>query len=255
MLPNALVARPLASAQLRHLAQAFHDKDMAAFRATYLAARRLALFVAVPASLVMAAVPETVARAVAFGKMDTPAAIHLVSLCISGMALVTVGETMETIAASACYARHDTRSPVVGMTIRLLIAGIGTAVTALAFEGPQRLWIVGGVAAAANIVDSTYMHFALTRALGKRDAGVSGLGAIILISAAAVVPAYLIASWFGDAQAGFAYDAGVAMAALAASVATYVLLNFLRGSEELSLILPFIRRSSSARVQPAWRKS
>jgi putative peptidoglycan lipid II flippase len=57
MLPNALVARPLAWAQLRHLAQAFHDKDMAAFRATYLAARRLALFVAVPVSLVIAVVP------------------------------------------------------------------------------------------------------------------------------------------------------------------------------------------------------
>jgi hypothetical protein len=76
----------------------------------------------------------------------------------------------------------------------------------------------------------------------------------MLVSAAAVVPAFLIASWLGDAQAGFIYDAVVAMAALGASVVTYVLLHFLRRSEELRLILPFIGRTSPARGQPAWRK-
>jgi putative peptidoglycan lipid II flippase len=251
LLPSSLVARPLAAAQLPPLARAYHNEDPAAFRAIYLAAQRLTLFVAVPASMVIAAVPETVARAVAFGKMGSPSAIYLVSLCIGGMALGTIGDAMQTVSFPACYARHDTRSPVVAMAIRLSIAGMGTAAAWFAFDGPQRLWIIGGVAAAANLAGAAYLHLALT---GKRDAGMSGLGAIMLVSAAAVVPAFLIASWLGDAQAGFIYDAVVAMAALGASVVTYVLLHFLRRSEELRLILPFIGRTSPARGQPAWRK-
>jgi putative peptidoglycan lipid II flippase len=253
-LPSGLVARPLSAAQLPPLARAYHNEDRASFRAIYLAAQRLTLFVAVPASLVIAAVPETVARALAFGKMGSPSAIYLVSLCIGGMALGTVGDAMQTVSFPACYARHDTRSPVVAMAIRLSIAGIGTAAAWYAVVGPQRLWIIGGFAAAANLAAATYLHLALTRTPGKLNAGLSGLGEMILVSAAAVAPAYLMASWFGNPFAGFTYHVVVAMAALSVSVVTYGLLHFLRGSQELSLILPFIGRTPLARGQPTWRK-
>ena len=69
-LPIALCARPLAAAQLPRLSRSIIEES-AAFDATYWNSPGLALFVAIPASLLFLSMPGTWARAVSFGEMHT----------------------------------------------------------------------------------------------------------------------------------------------------------------------------------------
>ena len=240
--PVALTALPLALAQLPRLSGNHHRNQLAEFRSTYWAGLRLVIFMALPASLILAVIPQTLARALAFGQMHSPTGIALLAACIGGLGIGVVGESMFTLVTSSCYARNEKSTPVRAMLLRLVVIGMGVAIARVALAGPQLLWTLGAVVSAGNIVAGAYLHSRLRRALrGIGPLGGIGIGELIL-AAVSVVPAVLLANWLGSDQATIFRAVLVALLALFGSATAYLSLHFLRGSLELKLVFPSIEQ-------------
>jgi putative peptidoglycan lipid II flippase len=260
--PVALTAMPLASAQLPRLSGNHHRNQLAEFRSTYWAGLRLVIFMAVPASLILATIPQTFARALAFGEMHSQTGIVLLAACIGGLGIGVVGESIFTLVTPSCYARNDKSTPLRAMLLRLLVIGMGIAVARAALVGPQLLWMLGAVVSAGNIAAGAYLHSRLQRALPNITT-LNGIGvAELIVAAVSIVPAVLLANWLGSDSATIFRMVLVALMAVAGSAAAYLCLHFLRGSPELKLVFPPIgqvrffggislRRPEAAASRPA----
>lgn len=239
--PVALTAVPLAAAQLPRLSESHHRDSLADFRKTYWAGLRLVLFFALPASALFAAIPHTLARAMAFGEMRGPTGTALLAACIGGLGIGVVGDAAMTLMTSACYARNDRSAPQRAMLLRLLAIAIGVALARLTLAGPQLLWAIGAAVSAGNLLAGAYLHAGLRRALGATElSGPLGISQIA-ITAAAIVPTLLVADWI-DADDASVFRMGGALVALAAGTIAYLVLHYLRGSLELELLVPKIGR-------------
>jgi putative peptidoglycan lipid II flippase len=260
--PVALTALPLSLAQLPRLSSNHHRNQLAEFRSTYWAGLRLVIFMALPASLILAVIPQTLARALAFGEMHTPTATVLLASCIGGLGIGVVGEAMFTLVTSSCYARNEKATPLRAMLLRFVVIGTGVAIARVALAGPQLLWTLGAVVSAGNIIAAAYLHSRLQRALPNIDfPSAIGAGELVL-AVVSVVPAILLANWLGSDHATIFRTVLVALMALFGSIAAYLSLHFLRGSLELKLVFPSIaqvrffgqislRRPKAAACHPA----
>ena len=77
----------------------------------------------------------------------------MVAASLAGLSLAVVGQTAFMIGTYACYARNDTRTPLMSMLVQTTIC-LGLASTALLLRGPAVLLVLGlalslSVAAAA----------------------------------------------------------------------------------------------------------
>jgi putative peptidoglycan lipid II flippase len=260
--PVGLTALPLSLAQLPRLSSNHHRNQLAEFRRTYWAGLRLVMFMALPASLILAVIPQTLARALAFGEMHTPAATVLLASCIGGLGIGVVGEAMFTLVTSCCYARNEKSTPLRAMVLRFVVIGAGVAIARVALAGPQLLWTLGAVVSAGNIIAAAFLHSRLQRALPKINfPSAIGVGELIL-AVVSVVPAVLLANWLGSDHATIFRTVSVALIALFGSITAYLSLHFLLGSLELKLVFPSIeqarffgrislRRPKAAASQPA----
>jgi putative peptidoglycan lipid II flippase len=253
--PVALTALPLASAQLPRLSGSHQRNQLAECHSTYWAGLRLLIFVALPASVILAVIPQTLARAVAFGEMHSAAGTALLAACIGGLGIGVIGESIFTLLTSSCYACNDKSTPLRAMLLRLVVIATGVVIVRSTLAGPQLLWTLGAAVSAGNVVAGAYLHAKLRRTL--TDTNLSGVigGGDLVLAAVAVVPALVVANWMGSADATNLEMVWVALIALLASAATYLTLHFLRGSLELELVfpnigrLPFFGQISSRRPQ------
>jgi putative peptidoglycan lipid II flippase len=233
-LPIALCARPLAAAQLPRLSRSFNEGTFAAFLATYRNSLGLALFVAIPASVLFLSMPGTWARAVAFGEMDTGLGVALITAVIATLGAGIIGETIMIVATSASYARRDAVSPLLAIIIRAAVAFGGMAIAFTLMSGTAVLWTLGAAVSAANLIAAAYLHH---RQVRKRPHGrwAGGLQVLGDLAAAAVTipPGMLLAARL-DAAIEAPYGGMVtAIAVLALSAAVYLSIQWLRGSEQL----------------------
>jgi putative peptidoglycan lipid II flippase len=239
----SLTALPLALAQLPRLSSSHHRNELAEFRSTYRAGLRLVIFMALPASLILAVIPQTLARALVFGEMHTPAAIVLVASCIGGLGIGVVGEAIFTLITSSCYARNERSTPLRAMLLRFVVIGTGVAIARAVLTVPHLLWTLGAVVSAGNIIAAAYLHSRLQRALPNINVpSAIGVGELIL-AAASVVPAVVLANWLGSDHATILRTVLVAIVALLGSVTAYLSLHFLRGSLELKVVFPSIEQA------------
>jgi putative peptidoglycan lipid II flippase len=93
------------------------------------------------------------ARAISFGRMDSDGGVVMVAVSLAALSLAVIGQTAFMIVTYACYARKDTRTPLMSMLVQTTIC-LGLASTALLLEGPAMLMVLGlafslSVAAAA----------------------------------------------------------------------------------------------------------
>ena len=238
--PVGLTALPLASAQLPRLSGDHHRNQLVEFRDTYWAGLRLVIFIALPASLILAVIPHALARALAFGEMHGPTGIALLAACIGGLGIGVVGESIFTLVTSSCYARNDKSTPLRAMLLRLVVVAMGIAIARHTLAGPQLLWTLGAVLSVGNIAAGAYLHSRMRRALPNiKPFGAISLSELIL-TAVSVVPAVLLANLLGcDLVTTYGRVSLVVMAVIG-SVTTYLALHFLRGSLELKLVFPSI---------------
>jgi putative peptidoglycan lipid II flippase len=248
-LPGALCARPIAAAQLPLLSHSFDRGDMAAFGRTYRAALALTGFVALPASLLCLAIPETLGRAVSFGEMAGPAGVALVSAALGSLGLGILGESALRVLTSASYACGDAILPLRAMMLHALLSFAGMAVAFGFMQGTAILWTLGLFTSAGNLLAAVFLHVRRRRMLPTvAESQARRLLGDLAASAAAIGAAVLVANWLGHgADTGY-QRFGIALAAIMVSGVCYLFAQWLRGSEELRELLGGIGQHGRAPV-------
>jgi putative peptidoglycan lipid II flippase len=197
----ALGATPVALSLLPRLARMHVDGDVTAFRNTLVHGYALGLFIAIPAAVGYLGLAIPIARAVSFGRMDTPNGVMLVAGALAALSLAVVGQTTFMIATYACYARKDTRSPLVSMLLQALTC-LGLAGIALTVDGTAVLVVLGVAYSTSIALAGLHLSMRLARDLGPAQARLAASLAKVSAGAAIMVgPAWLTATaldeWIG----------------------------------------------------------
>jgi putative peptidoglycan lipid II flippase len=125
----ALGATPVALSILPRLSRMHRDGDTDSFRETIARGYALGLFVTIPAAVGYLVLALPIARAISFGRMNTSAGVSLIAVSLAALSVAVVGQTIFMIASYSCYARMDTRTPLLSMTVQALacltLASIG----------------------------------------------------------------------------------------------------------------------------------
>jgi putative peptidoglycan lipid II flippase len=241
-LPVALCARPVAAAQLPRLSRSFQSGDLAGFHATYRSSLALAAFIALPAALLFAAIPYTLAQGVSYGEMATASGRALVAPAIGGLALGIIGETAFLVTTSASYARRDAATPFRGMAIRAALTFAGMAVAFTLMEGSAILWTLGLSLSGADLIAAAYLHYRQVRRLPRLPAGkLDRLLGDLVASLIAAMAGFAIAVWLADVATNQYESLGICIVALTASSLSYLLVQWMRGSAELQSLFSGIR--------------
>lgn len=242
MFPIALSAIPLGETELPRLSFRHQQQELRAFSKVYEGGLRLLMFVITPASLIAAAFPHLLAGAGAFGAMNSSFGIDLITGCLGGLAVGMIGEAAFMFTSSASYALHDTSAPFRAMALRLAVTcALAGAVRLVNPPVPHMMWLFGGSLAAANLLAGAYLCRKLRRHVPPEDKEGSGLAGALVLSAVALVPGLLLNLELGPVTAlGTPLRLGWALAISGVTLGAYATLQFVRGSRELSLLLPFV---------------
>jgi putative peptidoglycan lipid II flippase len=245
-LPVALFARPIAAAQLPTISA--HAGGAPTFRLVFEHATRLALFMAIPVSILYVALPTEIAGLVALGAMAHPEAIALIAAAVAGFGFGIVGESALVVAISAAYAIGDTRSPLTTAICRLCLTSAGIAYCSVAdHNAAATIWLLAISYSVPAWVGAIYLrHVVAGQANVTSDSGKWWLLSNALIAATAVVPSILICRWFvGPENPVFANLVAFAAAAILSGL-VYLFLQWATGSAELRSIFG-IRRMMALR--------
>jgi putative peptidoglycan lipid II flippase len=234
-LPVALCAAPLSAAQLPRLSRSFNEQDTTAFNATFLRSLALSRFVALPTSLLLLTISQTLAQAVAFGGMATVAGVSMIAACIGGLGPGVIGEAAMVVSTSASYARRDAVAPFRAMSIRAAIAFVGMGFALGVMDGISILWTLGLTVSAANLAAAAYLYRSVVRDLPAHKS--AHLIGEMTAAASSIVPGVFIAAWLNGPTASHYHRIGVATAAIAVSGALYAAIQWMRGSRELASLL------------------
>jgi len=234
-LPIALSAAPLASTQLPRLSRSVNEGNMTAFHATFRESVGLTRFFTLPAAFLLLAMPETLARAVAFGDMATTAGIAMIAVSIASLGPGVVGEGLVSISTSASYAQRNGMAPLRAMVVRTVIAVAAMVLALTVMDGVAVLWTLGLGMSAASLAAAFYLYRSVTRSAPAGGRRRHLFGELV----AAAVPVALggaLAMWWQTGVHGHYRDMGIALAAVAVSGVLYLLVQWLRGSHELRLL-------------------
>jgi putative peptidoglycan lipid II flippase len=235
-LPQGIFVMAISSATLPSLATFAARGETGELVATWAHGMRLALFVAIPCSVLLAAIGEpVVALLFERGHFDAEASHQTArALTWQGGAIFTVAATRQLV--PAFHALGDTRTPVMVSALDL-VAFIVLAVT---LRGPLGHVGISVAVAGSSAVQMVLLAYALKQKLGRIG------GAEIVSSAARVLLASLIAGAGGAALAHVLSPVfGRAAAGLAATVcfgALFVLAAWGLGARELGEIAAPLRR-------------
>ncbi|MCW2691046.1 MAG: putative peptidoglycan lipid flippase [Mycobacterium sp.] len=197
----ALGATPVALSLLPRLARMHVDGDAAGFRDTLVHGYALGLFIAIPAAVGYLGLAVPMARAISFGRMGTANGVMLVAGALAALSVAVVAQTAFMIATYTSYARKDTRSPLISMTLQALTC-LSLASIALTVHGTAVLVVLGLAYSTSIIVAALHLSVRLARDLGPGQARLgpslarTTFGAVVMIG-----PAWLVAraclAWIG----------------------------------------------------------
>lgn len=163
-LPTAIVTWPIARSLLPDLARYRAKGWMDLFRRELFRGVAMASFISVPIAAAYIALSFPIARAVAFGELDTSAGVRMVAFSLAALGIGVVGETWFILGTFAFYAAHDAHTP-----LRAMIVRVGVALTLMPFSwlthGPNALAIVGISVSAGSLAGALYVALRL-RAMG-----------------------------------------------------------------------------------------
>jgi putative peptidoglycan lipid II flippase len=229
-LPVALAAKPVATALLPRLARLFEYRARDLARDEFVRGLALACFVTLPAAVAYAVLAEPLSRAIAYGEMATPAGIAAVAVCLAALAPGVLGEGAFYVAASACFAMRDARSPLRSTIVRTAVALCGMAVACLLAPGTGVLVALALGVSAGHLAGAFHLERAFRAVLppgGERLA--PSLRRTLAGALLAVGPAYLVATELPEL-------AGVA-AACVLGVLVFAAVEGLLGSPELRWVV------------------
>ncbi|HZH27646.1 MAG TPA: lipid II flippase MurJ [Azospirillaceae bacterium] len=251
-LPVALVAVPLASAQLPRLSRAIAGSP-AAFRSLLAESLAFGRFLTLPAAFLLVALSEPLARAVTFGEMTTDAGVAIVAAGIGGLGLGVFGEASMSLLSSAAYARRKVAAPVWAMALRAVVAAAGTGLALGVMDGPSVLWTLGLGQSAGSLLAAAYLHRTLMRSrpanppegTARTRGGTRAFLGDMAIAALSMTAGGAVAFWIGSAPGGQAQAAGGVVVGAAIGGGLYLAIHWVRGSRELASLVSMIRGGPS----------
>ncbi len=138
----AIGVTPVALSLLPRLARMHLDGETTAFFDTLVRGLAMGLLVTIPAAVGYLVLAVPLARAISFGRMESGGGVAMIAVSLAALSLAVVGQTAFMILTYACYARKDTRTPLVSMLLQAIIC-LGLASTTLLVKGPAMLLILG----------------------------------------------------------------------------------------------------------------
>lgn len=249
-LPVALVARPVATAQLPLMARKStgnHD-PVAGPAGMFSQAMGLALFVAWPAAAVFILLPDHVATLVTFGGMRAEAGMILVIAAIVSIGWAIPGETALVVATSAAYSRHDAVTPLYANAMRTTVICLGLIPILALTDGWWRLAALGFVYSGATLAAG----YSLYRWQSPEPSGASALDTRHDIGCAVLAGLAGLAIALALPMARDMMPVIVAFSALGMTAFSYVGCQHLLGSGRLSLLAGLMRAGTGkqAATQP-----
>jgi putative peptidoglycan lipid II flippase len=222
-LPAAIVTWPIARALLPQLSRLHYGGDTTLFRDELNRGVALASFVTVPIAVAYVALAVPLARAITFGLLGTPAGVTAVALSLATVAVGVVGEAWFILGTYAFYARHDVRSPLRSMAVRVAVS-IGLMGMAWSTRGPQVLALLGVALSTGSVIGALHLWVRLGKRLpGHGRSPLRSLVRALVSSLVMIVPAELIALALGRLLPSTELNEALAMvAATVAGLVTYL---------------------------------
>ncbi len=232
-LPVAIAATPVALSLIPRLARLEgHSVD---FHDTLLRGLAFAGFLTVPAATGYLVLAGPLGQAVSLGRMNSPAAIALVSSSIRTLAPGLIGEAAFLIITYAAYSRNDTRTPLRAMGVQLLVC-LPFAAASLLFHGAAALAMLGAALSAGTLVSAGVLYLMVARA----DPGQERLGRpmmrFALGGAVMAGPAWLTARAIGHSLTGRLGSEVAVLAAVLVGGAVFLFVQLLLRSRELGWV-------------------
>src|SRR5207237_5511989 len=113
----AIGAAPVALSLIPRLSRMHLDGDVTAFRDTLMRGLAMGFLVTIPATVGYLVLALPLARALSFGRLDSDGGVVMVAASLAALSLAVVGQTAFMIVTYACYARKDTRKPLMSMLV------------------------------------------------------------------------------------------------------------------------------------------
>jgi putative peptidoglycan lipid II flippase len=151
----ALGVTPTALAVLPRLARAYQAGASALFRDTLLRGYAFALFLTIPAAAGLVVLAGPLGEAIAVGRMGSVGGA-MVGAALIALAPAVVAQTVFGISSYACYARKDSRSPLMATLVQAALC-LTLVSVALPLRGPTVLFALGlacstAIAASAGVL-------------------------------------------------------------------------------------------------------
>ena len=246
-LPIALAAAPVALALLPRLSRLAQSQRDGEFTDTYLRALRLALFVILPAACGYVVLARAIAHTVAAGEMATARGTAMISASLAALAFGLVGATIFLLATQVAYARGDTRTPLISMSVQtcvcLALCGLSTIA-----RGDHLLTLVAASYALAALFGGMHLLLRLRRHAVPTEQRLwptflrSGVGVAVTLPAVHVCVQLLTANSSGRTGWTFALAVGGVV-----GVAVYWVTQSLLQAPELSWVVAGLPRGPSVR--------
>jgi putative peptidoglycan lipid II flippase len=191
-LPTAVVTWPIGRALLPQLSRLHAAGDGRLFRNELLRAITVASFVTIPTALVYITLSGQLAHALAFGQLGRSDGPRFMALSLAALAPAVVGEAWFTLGTYAFYSRHDVRTPVRAMVIRVSVS-LSCMAIAWQVRGPALLVLLGVAFSLGSLVGAAYIGWRLRRQLPRTEQSLlRPLARTAVAAAIMVVPTYLV---------------------------------------------------------------
>jgi putative peptidoglycan lipid II flippase len=242
----AIGATPVALSLIPRLSRMHLDGDTTAFRDTLVRGLAMGFLVTIPAAVGYLVLATPLAQAISFGRMTSDGGVPMVAASLAALSVAVVGQTAFMILTYACYARNDTRTPLMSMLVQTTIC-LGLASTALLLNGAAMLLVLGLALSLSVAAAAIHLTARVWRNLspGGTQRIAPSLARFVAGAAIMAGPAWLVADtvqhWLSPSLASLSPRVSVAAAVLTGA-AVFLALQALWRTPELGWLAGGLRR-------------
>ena len=242
-IPQGMLAVAVATASLPTLARMLQQGQLEAAKEALRHGLQLTLFLAIPASLALAALAVPTIT-VLFGRghfhaEDATLTAHALVYMAAGVWAVSSVQNVTRM----FYALGDTRTPVVCSGLNLVTFLLVSVLTIPSLQHAA-IALANSVAAVLQLAVLLWLLHARVGALGLRSVAAGALRSLACAAAMVMVAQRVIAFGHWERGGNDPVNFGVYVAGVVAGLATYLLASFLLRSPELKALVSAVRRRS-----------
>jgi len=244
----AIGVTPMAVSALPWLSRLFVREQPGEFRDMFTRSLSLCLFVAVPAAVGSMLLAPQLSRVVAVGRMGTTAGVAAITACLLALATSILGTAVFQICSYSSYARKDTRAPLVGAVVQVLVCLAGTGLSLALLDGLSLLAGLGAAYSAGSVAGALTLWL---RFHGHSRPGrtrlLPSLVRTLAAAGAMAVPVWLVGRALSSALTGQTGAALTVLVSAVLGIGTYAAASSALRAPELGLLLRSVGRRGRPR--------